>query len=70
MLARINRYLTPPRRKAIYGIVTAAVAGALAFGLVTTDQLNSAVQAVLGIVAALTTLMAALNTSSGPNDER
>ena len=69
MLARINRYLTPARRKAIYGIVTAAVAAALAFGLVTTDQLSSAVQAVLGIVAALTTLMAALNTSSGPNDE-
>lgn len=70
MLARINRYLTPARRKAIYGIVTAAVAAALAFDLVTTDQLNSAVQAVLGIVAALTTLMAALNTSSGPNDEQ
>jgi hypothetical protein len=70
MLAKINRYLTPTRRKAIYGIVTAAVAGALAFGLVTTDQLNSAVQAVLGIVAALTTLMAALNTSAGPHDNQ
>lgn len=70
MLARINRYLTPARRKAIYGIVTAAVAVALAFGLVTTDQLSSAVQAVLGIIAALTTLMAALNTSSGPHDEQ
>jgi len=69
MLAKINRFLTPPRRKAIYGIVTAGAAGVVAFGLVTPEQMNGAVETGLAVLAGLTTLMAAINTSAGPHDQ-
>ena len=69
MLAKINKVLTPGRRKALYGVVTAAVAAAIAFNLVTSDQLNSVLEGTLSVITALTTLLAALNASAGPNDQ-
>ena len=68
MLAKINKVLTPARRKALYGVVTAAVAAAIAFNVVTSDQMNSVVEGTLSVVTALTTLLALLNTSAGPHD--
>jgi hypothetical protein len=68
MLAKINKVLTPGRRKALYGVVTAAVAAAIAFNVVTSDQLGNVIEGTLSVVTALTTLMALLNTSAGPHD--
>jgi len=69
MLSKVNRFLTPPRRKAIYGIVTAAVVGLIAFGIITTDQINGVVEGIVSILTALATLMAFLNTGAGPADQ-
>ena len=68
MLAKINGYLTPGRRKVLYGLVTAAVAAALAFNLFTTDQLNNVVEGTLSVVTALTTLLAFLNPEARTSD--
>ncbi len=56
-------FLTPARRQAIYAVVAVAAAGLVVFGVVTQDQLDNVVQNVSGIIAALTALMAALNTN-------
>ena len=69
MLTKINKFLTPPRRKAIYGVITAAVAGFIAFGVITSDQINSTVEGVVSVLTALATLMAFFNTSAGPKDQ-
>lgn len=65
MLAKINRFLTPPRRKAIYGVMTAGTLALIAFNVVSADQLNQAVGSVVSVLTALTTLLAFLNTGSG-----
>ena len=69
MLTKINKFLTPPRRKVIYGLVTAVVAGLIAFGVITSDQINSTVEGVVSVLTALATLMAFFNTSAGPTDQ-
>ena len=69
MLTKINKFLTPPRRKVIYGLVTAVVAGLIAFNVTTADQINHTVEGVVSTLAALATLMAFLNTSAGPTDQ-
>lgn len=55
-------WLTPEVRKAVYGIVTIAFTFSLAYGWVTTEQVQMSVEAVERIIMALTSLMAFLNT--------
>jgi hypothetical protein len=69
MLSKINEFFTPPRRKAIYGLVTAAVAAAIAFNILTADQIGGTAEAILSVLTALTTLMAFFNTGAGPADQ-
>jgi hypothetical protein len=69
MVTKINKVFTPSRRKALYAVVTAAVAAAISFNLITADQLNAAVQGTLSVITALTTLLAAFNASAGPHDQ-
>jgi len=54
--------LNPAQRKAIYGIMTAILAGLLAFGVVTADQVDNAVSTIVTLATALTTLLAYSNT--------
>lgn len=56
-------FLTPARRKAIYAVVGVAATALLAFGVVTQEQLDLTVQSISAVVAALTSLMAVLNTN-------
>jgi hypothetical protein len=55
MLSRIKTYLTPPRRKAIYGVMTAVTVALIAFNVVSADQLDRAVESVVHGGSALTT---------------
>ncbi len=65
MLSRIKTYLTPLRRKATYGAITVVTVALVAFNVVSADQINQAVESLVSILAALTTLLASLNTGSG-----
>jgi len=56
-------FLTPARRQAIYAIVTVVVAALVIFGVVTQEQVDKVVQIIVAVIAALTSLMAALNTN-------
>jgi uncharacterized protein YoxC len=56
-------FLTPPVRQAIYAVVAVAVGALVVFGVVTQDQLDSVIQIIAAVVAALTSLMAAINTN-------
>lgn len=55
-------YLTPARRKAIYGLMTAAITTLVVFGVITQEQIDGAVASVTSVMMALTTLMAFVNT--------
>jgi hypothetical protein len=57
-------WFTPPRRKAIYGLVAAGSVALVAFGLVTQEQIDSAVQTAGSVITALVTLMAFVNTGT------
>lgn len=61
-MKRFFAWFTTPRRKAIYGLVTAGTIAVVAFGVVSQDQLNAAVVSVTAVVNALATLMAFVNT--------
>ena len=63
-MKKIAAFFTPPRRKAIYGLVTAGALALTAFGIVTQDQLSQWVQSASGIIATLTALMALFNVST------
>lgn len=54
-------FLTPNRRKAIYMIVATLAFALTAFGIITQDQLDQWLQSASGVVALLTTLLAAAN---------
>lgn len=56
-------FLTPARRQAIYAVVAVCATALVIFGVVTQEQIDSVVQNISGVVAALTALMAALNTN-------
>jgi outer membrane murein-binding lipoprotein Lpp len=56
-------FLTPARRQAIYSLVAVGVGALLVFGVVTEDQVTTTVQAIAAAIAALTALMAAINTN-------
>ena len=38
MLTKINRFLTPNKRKAIYGVVAAAIAALIAFDVIQSER--------------------------------
>lgn len=57
-------FLTPERRKVIYGIVAALAALLVVFGVVSQEQLNTVIQNVTAVVTLLVSLMAALNTNT------
>ena len=54
----------PEVRKAIYGIVSLAVTFALAYELITTEQLELTIGIIERMVVALTALMAFLKTQT------
>ena len=58
----IIAWFTPARRKAIYGLVAAGSIALTAFGVVSEEQLAQWVQTAAGVIAALSTLMAFVNT--------
>jgi uncharacterized membrane protein HdeD (DUF308 family) len=60
---RFLGFLTPAARQAIYSIVTVAAGALIVFGVVTDDQVTQLVQGIAAVIAALTALMAALNTN-------
>ena len=68
MLAKLNKLLTPPRRKAIYALVAAVVAALIAFDAVSADQLSGTIQSIVTILGGLASIMALVNVSPGPND--
>ena len=68
MLVKVNAFLTPTRRKAIYGVVAALVAALIAFNVISADDLSGAVSAIVTVLGGLASLMAFFNVSKGPND--
>ena len=68
MLAKVNRFLTPAKRKAIYGVVAAAMAALLAFDVVSAGDLSESLGAIIMVLGGLSSLMAFFNVSPGPND--
>ena len=68
MLAKVNRFLTPNRRKAIYGVVAALVAALIAFNVISADDLSGTLGAIIMVLGGLSSLMAFVNVSPGPND--
>ena len=59
----MSKWFTPSRRKAIYGIVAAGSVALVAFGVITDDQLNEAVQQAASVIAALAALLALVNVN-------
>jgi len=59
----MSKWFTPARRKAIYGIVAAGSVALVAFGVITDDQLNEAVQQAASVIAALAALLALINVN-------
>jgi hypothetical protein len=69
MIQKVNDFLTPVRRKALYGLVAAASAVLVAFGVVDQGEIDGVVTTVTSVVTALVTLMAFLKTNP-PSTER
>ena len=57
-------WFTPPKRKAIYGLITAGAIALTVFGVVTQDQLTQWIQSAAGIIAALGALLALFNVTT------
>ena len=55
-------WLTPEIRKAIYGLVTIALTFALAYGIITAEQVELSIEFIVQAIALLTNLMAFLKT--------
>lgn len=68
MLAKLNRYLTPGRRKAAYGIAAALVAALIAFDVVNPNDLSDSLSAIVMVLSGLASIMAYANVSPGPAD--
>lgn len=56
-------FLTPARRKAIYGLMTAVITVLVVFGVITQEQIDGVIANVASVSMALTTLMAFMNTN-------
>ena len=68
MLKKINKFLTPNKRKAIYGMVAALVVALVAFNLVSPEDLSGTLESIVAILGGLTSILAFINVSPGPND--
>ena len=68
MLAKINKFLTPNKRKAIYGLVAALMAALIAFGVLSPTDMSDTLGSIIMVLGGLSSLMAFLNVSPGPND--
>ena len=68
MLAKINKFLTPNKRKAIYGVVAAAVAALIAFDVISPTDLSDSLSAIVMVLSGMASIMAFVNVSPGPAD--
>ena len=68
MLKRINKFLTPNKRKAIYGVVAAAMAALIAFDVISPTDLSDSLSAIVMVLSGLASVLAYVNVSPGPND--
>ena len=68
MLAKVNRFLTPNKRKAIYGVVAALIAALIAFDVISPTDLSDSLGSIIMVLGGLSSLMAYFNVSAGPND--
>ena len=68
MLKKINRFLTPNKRKAIYGVAAAAIAALIAFDVISPNDLSDSLGSIIMVLGGLASLMAFFNVSPGPND--
>ena len=68
MLAKINKFLTPNKRKAIYGLVAALMAALIAFDVISPTDLSDSLSAIVMVLSGLASIMAFVNVSPGPND--
>ena len=69
MLDKLNKVLTPGRRKALYGLVAAIVACLVAFDIISGDDLASGVTNVVAVLGGLASIVAFVNVSPGPHDQ-
>lgn len=69
MLTKINKFLTPNKRKAIYGVVAAAMAALIAFDVISPTDLSDSLSAIVMVLSGLASIMAFVNVSPGPNDQ-
>ena len=69
MLTKINKFLTPNKRKAIYGVVAAAMAALIAFDVISPTDLSDSLSAIVMVLSGLASIMAFMNVSPGPNDQ-
>ena len=69
MFKKINRFLTPNKRKAIYGVVAAAVAALIAFDVISPNDLSDSLSAIVMVLSGLASIMAFVNVSPGPLDK-
>ena len=70
MLAKINTVLTPPRRKALYGVVVAIMTALIAFNIIEPGDISDSLTAIVGVLGGLTSLLAFFNVSPGPHDQQ
>ena len=68
MLAKINKFLTPNKRKAIYGVVAALIAALIAFDVVSPTDLSDSLSAIVMVLSGLASVLAYVNVSPGPHD--
>jgi hypothetical protein len=69
-MTTINKFLTPPRRKAIYGLVAALVAILIAFEAISATELTDTITAIVSVLGGLASVLAFSNVSPGPHDEQ
>ena len=70
MISKINKFLTPAKRKAIYSVVAAAVAALIAFDVISPNDLSDTLSAIVMVLGGLSSIMAFVNVSPGPNDSQ
>lgn len=58
----LGGFLTPERRKALYGIASALMTAGVVYGIVTPDQLANAADVVAAVIGLLTGVVAFLHT--------
>ena len=69
MLTKVNKFLTPAKRKAIYGIVASIVACLIAFDVISPNDLSDTLSAIVMVLGGLSSILAYVNVSPGPNDQ-